>query len=121
MKTMKEYETMKVYGKIINRWMHENERGHKITDQVEVEYKEYDSNGNLIGIGTEDFSGTRWHDQTNLYFIWGWDGSHYNKGRHRYFERLGECHINRKDVYKLKQLAMIWNKNRNLALVDVRA
>ena len=120
MKTMKEYETMKVYGKIINRWMRVDERGREITAQVEVEYKEYNSNGDLIRIGTEDFSRERWNEQTDFYSIWGWDGSHYNKGGHRYFDRLGECKINRRDVYKLKQLAMIWNKNRNLAAVDVR-
>lgn len=121
MKTMKEYETLKVYGKIINRWMHQDERGREVTTQVEVEYKEYDNNGNLIRIGTEDFSRERWNDQTGFYFIWGWDGNRYNKGGHRYFERLGECQISRKDVYKLKQLAAIWNQKRNLALVDVRA
>ena len=121
MKTMKEYETMKVYGEIINRWMVEDERGRRITRQIEVEYKEYNRNGDLVRIGTEDFSRSRWEETTCHYHLWGWDGSHYNKGGHRYFERVGSCRISRKDIYKLKQLAMIWNQKRNLALIDVRA
>jgi hypothetical protein len=41
MKTMKEYETMKVYGKKVNRWTAYDEiKGRAITTQIEVEYKE---------------------------------------------------------------------------------
>lgn len=122
MKIMKEYETIKVYGKTINRWTAYDEiRGREITTQIEVEYKEYDSTGKLVGAGTEDFTRDRWDSQTNDYELWGWDGNHYNKGGHKYFDRLISCcHINRKDVYKLRQIAPHWFPKHGYTEYSVR-
>lgn len=121
MKTMQEYETLKVYGTVMNRWTVEDEQGRVITRQVELPYKEYDSDGNLIRKGSEDFSPERMDAELNWYRIWMWDGNHYNRGGHRYFEPCGDAKIRRADVYKLRQLAMIWNAKRNPALIEVRA
>lgn len=113
MKVMKEYETLKVYGKIANRWnAFSEERGREVTTQVEVEYKEFDHTGKLIATGTEDFSPARLDEQTNYYEVWGWDGSHLNRGGHKYFDRLLDYRrINRKDVYKLRWIARQWFPN----------
>lgn len=120
MKTMKEYETLKVYGEIKTIWKaYDEEKGREVVTQREVEYKEYDNQGNLIGTGTEDFSSQRWHE-VKYYEAWGWDGEHLQKGGKRYFDRLGTCKIKKQDVYKLKQLVPFWNR-RQYQVIDVRA
>lgn len=110
MKVMKEWETMRVYGEIVNRWTSWNdEKGREVTIQVEVAYKEYDRLGNLVAEGTEDFSPARWNEQTSGYAVWGWNGQHRNRGGHKYFDRLDDfIRINRKDVWKLREICKSW-------------
>lgn len=107
MKTMKEYETLKIYGNIINRWMVKDEYGYNHTRQLEIEYREYDFNGKLINRGSEDFSMDRYNDQLQGYRIFGWDGKKYNAGRNRWFMELAFAKINRNDLYKLRRFAEI--------------
>lgn len=121
MKTMKANETLKVYGATLNTWKAQDEKGRDVVTQYEIAYKEYDVNGNLISAGSEDFSPARKREELGWYRIWMWGGNHYNKGGHRYFDPCGDATIRRADVYKLKQLAAIWNANRNPQMIDVRA
>ena len=123
MKTMKEYETLKIYGEKVNRWTAWDEnKGREVTTQIEVEYKEYDTTGKLVAIGTEDFTVARYIEQLNDYSVWGWDGSHMNRGGHKYFERLMDCRkVNRKDVYKLRQIAGAWFAEKQFAEIQVRS
>ena len=122
MKSMKEYETLKVYGDTLNYWKaYDEQLGREVVTQREVEYKEYDSQGNLINVGTEDFSTQRWNESSiNHYEAWGWDGEHLQKGGKRYFDRLGTCRIRKQDLYKLKHLLPFWNR-KQYQVIDVRA
>lgn len=114
---MKEYETLKVYGKVLNRWTVEDETGRKHTVQVEVAYKEYDCSGALIAKGTEDFSPERYY---SLRFcrLFGWDGVKRNRGGFRWFTPLGCATINRKDTGKLRHIATI--NHRDYPVIDLR-
>ena len=122
MKSMKEYETLKVYGKKINRWTaYDEQRGKEITTQVEVEYKEYDRDGELIATGTEDFSKDRWDNEVRDYMMWAWDGETRGKVGQKLFRCLFYITIRRSDVWKLKQVTAAWYKDRNFAQIDARA
>ena len=121
-KMMKEYDTLKVYGEIVNRWTaYSEEKGREITSQVEVAYKEYDRDGNQVGAGTEDFSRQRWVDQVSAYMLWGWDGETRNKAGQKWFRCLCYRSISRSDVWKLRQVAAAWYKDYNFAQIDARA
>lgn len=99
--------TIRIYGKEINTWMHiekrEDGREYKIISQRELEYEEYDLNGNLISAGTEDFSRERYRNELISCQVCTWDGLRLNKGGHRWFEFEGIISIiksQRKDVMK---------------------
>ena len=45
-----------------------------------IAYREYDSEtGELVGVGSEDFSQARWKSEIEGRFIWTWDGERRNK------------------------------------------
>lgn len=48
-------KTFRIYGKKLNTWFIEDEKGRPILRQVELQYKEYSECGELIGAGSEDF------------------------------------------------------------------
>lgn len=114
---MKEYETMKVYGKTLNTWTHmvtvdlgwkkyEEER----TAQVELSYTEYNANGDKIGKGSEDFSVERLNS-LKYYRIFTWDGEKRNKGGYKWFEEQRLVRINPTNRKHLKDLAAKWFPN----------
>lgn len=84
----KKYETFKIYGNIINIWEHEvrSKDGYlkSVPVQYEVEYSEYDSDGNLIMTGTEDFSPERMSSELTKRFVWIWTGKFDQNGRRRF-------------------------------------
>lgn len=98
--------TIRIYGKEIRTWEHiekRNGRDIKVISQIEIEYKEYDLDGNLISAGTEDFSRERYRNELISCQVCTWDGLRLNKGGHRWFEFEGIISIiksQRKDVMK---------------------
>lgn len=49
-------KTYRIYGKVLESWEHEVAPGRVRIYQEEIEYKEYDQAGELVGVGSEDFS-----------------------------------------------------------------
>ena len=96
--------TFKIYGKVITIWTHMEERNGReieVITQKEIEYTEYDLDGNIISVGTEDFSRERYKNEILEYFVYTWDGKKLNKGGHRWFDfegsiKFSKCH--RKDI-----------------------
>lgn len=98
-------QIVRVYGKVINRWYGEDNKGRKITTQKEVEYKEYDAEtGALRATGTEDFSPERWNKEVAEHWIYTWDGEKRNKGGHRWFEDRGRYVYRKSEKKALEQL-----------------
>lgn len=84
--------TVRIYGKTINTWRHVEKRNGleiEVTKQVEIEYKEYDLDGNIKSFGTEDFSLERYKNEIVYPFVYTWDGKKLNKGGHRWFDYRG--------------------------------
>lgn len=109
--------TFKIYGKSLNRWYSIDERGNKHLNQVELPYRKYDSDFNLIGTGTEDFSIERLHNTISTVWVWAWDGKTLNKGGHRKFTCINLISYNNKDAKAIKAFYM--NKF-NAAKVELR-
>lgn len=116
---MKEFETIKLYGKTLNTWKHvvtvttlrgntyEEER----TSQIELAYNEYSADGELIRKGSEDFSIGRYNDNLKIYRIFAWDGEKTNKAGSRWFEEAMTVKINKSDRKHLAHLARRWFPN----------
>lgn len=100
---MKAYETLKIYGEILNRWTATDDSGREYTTQVELAYREYDSDGRLVNVGSEDFSRGR-YQEVKHFQIWGWDGETRMKGGQRWFSSIGIVKIKASDHRKLHQL-----------------
>lgn len=119
---MKEYETFKVYGKKLNVWKQTEKlscgREYDRTIQVELAYKTFDFNGEIVGEGSEDFSIARMDSSLTYYEIWTWDGEKVNRGGYRWFECQRRVRINRSDLKKLKSVAAKWYPDA--ALIDIR-
>lgn len=84
--------TVRIYGKTINTWKHLEERNGReieVTTQMEIEYKEYDLDGNIVSSGTEDFSPERYRNSIAYPSVYTWDGKKLNKGGHRWFDFHG--------------------------------
>lgn len=112
---MKEFETIKTYGKVLNVWKHmatKTWNGKSIeveeTVQRELSYKEYNADGELISKGSEDFSPERENNSLVFYRIFTWDGERYNKGGNRWFDEALCVKIDRKDRKKLTEIAAKW-------------
>ena len=74
--------TFKIYGKVITIWKHMEERNGReieVITQKEIEYTEYDLDGNIISVGTEDFSRERYKNEILEYFVYTWDGKKLTK------------------------------------------
>lgn len=95
---------IRIYGKTLETWKHEDERGRMVTVQRELAYREYDSEtGELVGVGSEDFSQARWKSEIEGRFIWTWDGERRNKGGHRWFEEQGYITYRKSDRKEVKR------------------
>ena len=113
---MKEFETIKMYGKRLNVWKHmvtvETLSGHTYeeerTSQIELAYNEYDANGELIRKGSEDFSVSRYNDALKDYRVFTWDGKKVNKGGCRWFYHAMTIRINRKDRHNALNIVKGW-------------
>ena len=116
--------SVRIYGKIVNTWTawepviirgqyQERER----IIQYEIEYNEYNENGDLVATGTEDFSRERYMEIDSRW-IWIWNGKNYNRGGHRAFECMGMIKFNlnqQREVFKYLR-----NKYSEASLVQMR-
>lgn len=79
--------TVRIYGKTIQEWRTDGKHGEFVISQVELAYKDYDSTtGEVVQIGSEDFSSKRHSIAVSRKSVWTWDGKRRNKGGHRWFE-----------------------------------
>lgn len=92
---------VRIYKRIVREWFSEWKDGRQLREQVEVEYEDYDEYGCFCGRGTEDFSNERFNKQTNLYWIYTWDGEKRNLGGKRWFEPQGIVRI--RNIYGEKK------------------
>lgn len=117
---------VRIYGQIVNTWtawktitVRGEEREVEYTTQYEIEYTEYDMDGNVVGIGTEDFSAERYNTTFKSQEIYTWDGKKLNKGGHRWFEYRGFVRYNTEQRKEVKQY--LKNKYNNAELVQLRS
>ena len=115
---------VRIYGKTINTWKawetytwKGETREREITTQYEIEYKEYDENGNLVATGTEDFSRERYR-QIDTQWVWVWDGVKQNRGGHRAFECMGTVTFNLNN--KGDVIRYLWTKYNNAKIIQLR-
>ena len=80
---------VRIYGKNLNYWKVEDERGREIIRQIEIAYREYETTGELVGAGSEDFSPERESREIEDRWVWTWDGQRLNKGGKRWFKCAG--------------------------------
>ena len=81
---------VRIYGKVLKKWCVEDEVGRKILRQMEIEYKEYDTeSGELVAVGSEDFSPARYKAEVRERRVFTWDGEKFNRGGFRWFEDHG--------------------------------
>lgn len=96
--------TIRIYGKVLNKWMAEDINGRMRITQREIEYREYDSEtGEITAIGSEDFSPKREAEELAEKWIWTWDGKKLNRGGHRWFECHGSIRYRKSERASVKQ------------------
>lgn len=100
--------TIRIYGKVVNKWYDEWRNGTSRLLQVEVAYKDYNDSGELVGTGTEDFSAERWNKQTRLSWVYVWDGTRYNRGGKRWWECIGIVRHRVREGKLVKSLYKAW-------------
>lgn len=96
-------KTFRIYGKKLNTWFIEDEKGRPTLRQVELQYKEYNECGELIGAGSEDFSGERYNREIVHKQVFSWDGEKRNKGGKRWFDDFGFVAINKRNSKIVKE------------------
>lgn len=96
-------KTFRIYGKRLNYWHVEDEKGRPILRQIEIAYKEYNEYGELIGVGSEDFSKERYEREILYKQIYSWNGEKRNKGGNRWFDDLGSIIYNKRDSKIVKE------------------
>lgn len=115
-------KTVKIYGKVINVWKHMEERNGReieVVTQREIEYTEYDLTGNIVSVGTEDFSPERYKNEIAECYVYTWDGKRLNKGGHRWFDCEG---LIKSQKYQRKYIKeYLNNKYKDSELVQLRA
>lgn len=116
--------TVRIYGKTVNTWkawetvtVRGEEKEREVIVQREIEYGEYDEEGNLVATGTEDFSRERYRE-LDTQWIWGWDGEKRNRGGHRSFECMGTIQFNLNQ--KSNVMKLLRKKYRDQALIQLR-
>lgn len=111
--------TVRIYGKELEQWTYEDERGNTRISQIEIAYTEYDIHtGEIVGAGSEDFSMNRYHKDIKDAFVWTWDGKKLNKGGHRWFEQEAYIKFRRSEAKQAK--VYMATKYAGAALVQLR-
>lgn len=123
---MKEWETVRIYKAgtmkpIIERgddWF-DRKTLRIFSDRLyEVDYLEYNMNGEIVGAGSEDFSGERWRNGAVYRRVFAWDGKRYNKGGNKWFEELAMKTVRKSDARNLKTVlqAMIGSEHAEIQI-----
>lgn len=117
-------ERVRIYGDTLRTWTSIEEytfRGEQkereVIVQRELEYKEYDLDGNLLATGSEDFSTERYRE-IDSQWLWTWDGNKRNKGGHRWFDCLGLVKFNINT--KREALVLMKALHKDAAVVQLR-
>lgn len=111
--------TVRLYGKILDKWYSVNENGRKNLIQKEIEYKEYDiKTGALVAIGTEDFSCERFKQQIISKYVHVWDGVKFNNRGQRKFEDKGMIAFRKEERKNLVEY--LKNKYNDYVLIQLR-
>ena len=111
------YRTFRLYGKALNTWTHTNEKGYEVLTQVELAYKEYETEtGEFVATGSEDFSSERYNILKKA-FVYTWDGKRRNSGGKRWFENRGYILFNSNDRKAIKEY---FKKRYSAELVEIR-
>ena len=115
---------VRIYGKIVNTWkawepiiIRGQYQEREVVQQYELEYSEYDENGELVAVGTEDFSRERYRE-IDQRWVWIWDGKSFNRGGHRAFECMGAVKFNLNNQRAVFQY--LRNKYGNASIVQMR-
>ena len=108
---------IRIYGKELERWTAENERGREVMTQVEYAYRDYSPKDEVIATGSEDFSAERNKTQTLTGWIYTWDGERRNKGGYRWFDCRGYFRIRKSDR---KEFMELMKTRYNAELVEFR-
>lgn len=83
------YETVRLYGRHLMDWVVDDVNGRPRLEQVEIEYREYDTGtGEIVAAGSEDFSRQRLNTLNGAY-VWTWDGVRRMSGGQRWFDCRG--------------------------------
>lgn len=108
---------IRIYGKRLNTWTAINEKGREVATQIELAYKEYNEDGELVGTGSEDFSMERYNAEIQRVWICTWDGQKRNKGGYRWFDNCGSVEIRKADRKEVKKH---YEEKYNAAEVQLR-
>ena len=109
--------TYRIYGKVLEQWTVTDDAGRERLRQEEIAYKEYDESGELIGVGSADFSIERKKRELVRKFVYVWDGKRRNKGGKRWFDYIGAVTYTRNDARAVKEH---FKRIYSAALVELR-
>ena len=111
--------TVRLYGKPVNTWTHWEEvtvrnpwtgelekRELERQFQWELPYREYDTDGELVATGTEDFQRTRYRDLIDGY-VYVWNGK-LNRGGHKVWHSEKRVVYTRGQGKRVKEIARNW-------------
>lgn len=109
---------VRLYGKLIRQWKVLCEDGYERVSQSEYEYKEYDvKSGQLVGVGSEDFSPQRKAKQMLFYDIRTWDGVKRRADGSKWFNSVGVYRTRKGDRKALGLWASATFKAEEIRLV----
>lgn len=94
---------IRIYGRTLNTWVSQDERGREIIIQKEIEYTDFDETGSVLCKGSEDFSPERQRIEIEERWVYAWDGKKRNKGGYRWFEDHGLCRFRKTEKKAVKQ------------------
>lgn len=99
MKKLYGFETLRVYGSY--NVLAYNEKGH--IDYMEVFYREYRvATGELVNIGSEDFSYERYSRELGRWHAYIWRSGSYNKGGYKKWEEAESFKVRKADTFLYK-------------------
>ena len=116
---------IKFYGKTLQTWKHwvtkigNNGKTYEYEEdsQYEISYKEY-FDGELVSVGSEDFSPERLIKTLKTYRIFTWDGQKYNKGGYRWWECEGTVWIPKDSKKTALEIVKSWYPKS--AMIELR-
>ena len=112
------FNAIRIYGKELERWTYDDEKGRERTYQIEYAYKEYDAETmDICNAGSEDFSLDRWNSEIEKRWVYAWDGNKRNKGGYRWFENQGYIKFRKSEKKLVKEYL---RKKYNAEIIELR-